>query len=367
MLLFTVGLLATASAAGAGAGPFVVRDDSYTDGKFTAQLKVLENTQTGERASVIINAGGCVDELSLKTSSGKLHKVLWDHGRNATAVALNPTWRGRQLIPYANRVGGATYKFNGTTYKLPINDVAGLNNSLHGLLWDRSMTVARGDGGQDSAVLELRYQFDGSDPGYPFLLEVAVTYTLSPDGFQINVAATNRDADGWPLPFQNGWHPYFLATLHSATLTLDPCTEGWNHVEVAKGPQFPPPRYSNMVPTTQTRSWDRFNGSFTFGGNASAPTYFDDEVKALRPELCPNGGEMTHTLRDPTSGVETRLTVSPEFRYLQIFTGAMSTWGTDAVVLEPLSSMADAYNNHDGLRVISAGETYTNWYRVTLG
>lgn len=62
------------------------------------------------------------------------------------------------LIPYGNRIGGATYVFNGTrlsfdiyyvfhlisfhcSYHLPINDVPGLNNSLHGLLWDRAMTV----------------------------------------------------------------------------------------------------------------------------------------------------------------------------------------------------------------------------------
>jgi hypothetical protein len=43
-----------------------------------------------------------VDELQLTTSSGKLHKVLWDHDRNATAVAHNPTWKGRQLMPYGD-------------------------------------------------------------------------------------------------------------------------------------------------------------------------------------------------------------------------------------------------------------------------
>jgi len=44
------------------------------------------------------------------------------------------------LIPYANRIGGATYNFNGTTFLLPKNDVAGLNNSLHGLLWNRKVS-----------------------------------------------------------------------------------------------------------------------------------------------------------------------------------------------------------------------------------
>jgi hypothetical protein len=70
------------------------------------------------------------------------------------------------------------------------------------------------------------------------------------------------------------------------------------------------------------------------------PTYFDDEVKAVNPAKCGAGSEITHTLHDAASGVETKLHVSPEFRFLQIFTGAKSIWGVDAVVLEPLSASA---------------------------
>ena len=69
---------------------------------------------------------------------------------------------------------------------------------------------------------------------------------------------------------------------------------------------------------------------------------------------------------------------------------AQATGGEDAVVLEPLSAMSDAFNNHDGqmysetctaiitypliphlcrhvgLHVISAGETYTNSFGVRV-
>ena len=77
----------------------------------------------------------------------------------------------------------------------------------------------------------------------------------------MSVAATNLDPGGWPLPYYNGWHPYFLATLHTAVFELDPCGRGYNHVDVDTGPQFPPPRYSNMVPTGHTRPWSRFDGT----------------------------------------------------------------------------------------------------------
>ena len=273
----------------------------------------------------------------------------------ATAARTNPTWKGRQLLPYANRIGGATYTFNGTKYKLPVNDVAGLNNSLHGLLWNKELDVIDTEATQTSASVLLGYSFNGSESGYPFSLTVKIRYTLSSDGFFATVDATNEDVDGWPLPFFNGWHPYFLATLATATLTLDPCSAGWNHVDVHVGPQYPPPRYSNMVPTTHVAPWSRFDGSLPFGGNASLPTYFDDEVKSMGESNCSSSG-FKHVLHDADSGIYTTLHVSREFKFLQIFTGAKSIWGVDAVVLEPLSAMSDSYNNHDNLHIISAGQ-----------
>lgn len=53
-------------------------------------------------------------------------------------------------------------------------------------------------------------------------------------------------------------------------------------------------------------------------------------------------------------------------RYLQIWTGAKAAFGVDAVVLEPLGAMSDGFNNHDGLHVISPGETFKGSYKVAL-
>lgn len=72
-------------------------------------------------------------------------------------------------------------------------------------------------------------------------------------------------------------------------------------------------------------------------------------------------------MRSPKDGFTFVLDVDSHYRYLQIFTGAKSAFGSiDAVVLEPLSAMSDAYNNHDGLHVISAGETFVSSYGVHL-
>ena len=186
------------------------------------------------------------------------------------------------LIPYANRIGGAKYTWNGTEYHLPINDVAGLNNSLHGLLWNRTMAVDKVFNDTGSAGVQLSYEFnDPSDPsttavhlGYPFHLRVSITYLLSANGqFSVEVQAENTDVKGgWPLPFFNGWHPYFLChPCKDASIVLDqnvnpdPNGEQWRHVDVGIGPQYPPPRHSNMVPTTHTSSWHKSNGTSPIG------------------------------------------------------------------------------------------------------
>ena len=81
-------------------------------------------------------------------------------------------------------------------------------------------------------------------------------------------------------------HPYFLGHTSASVVTLDPCT-AWAHVDVGTGSQYPPPRYSNMVPTGHvTEPWIRHDGQQPIGGNASNPSYMDDEAKALDPQNC---------------------------------------------------------------------------------
>ena len=172
----------------------------------TLRTRVHKCTTRAPNSSfkVIYSHGGSVEDLLLPRASGGVKRVIWSHSRNATAVQLNADWRGRMLIPYGNRIGGAQYSFNGTIYHLPVNDVAGLNNSIHGLLWNRSMQVIDTHASDTSASVTLRYDFDGSDKGYPFLLRVDITYTLDAHGFSFAVTATNRDPEGWPLLFYNG-------------------------------------------------------------------------------------------------------------------------------------------------------------------
>ena len=148
-----------------------------------------------------------------------------------------------------------------------------VNNSLHGLLWNRSMEVVNDSVQEGQASVTLRYDFPGTDPGYPFKLRTEITYTLVTQTgrggfygsqFIVSVAFTNLDHAGWPLPVYNGWHPYILCHTSASIITLDPCTD-WAHVDVGTGKEYPPPRFSNMVPIGHV-SPSTLNGSQPIGG-----------------------------------------------------------------------------------------------------
>lgn len=190
-----------------------------------------------------------------------------------------------------------------------------------------------------------------NEPGYPFSLDVVITYTLNKYGFSIIVNATNTNGDGMPLPFYMGWHPYFKCTAYTSYVTLDPCQK-WAHVQLN----------DNMNPTGITQRTYMFDGSVVIGGNKTDPTFYDDEYKPLAgPLLCENGRTK---LFDTATNQAVILWHNAAFHYVHIFTGSSSMFHEDSVAMEPMSGMADAYNNHDGLTVLSDGETWSGSFGV---
>ena len=213
---------------------------------------------------------------------------------------------------------------------------------MHGLLAGKVMTVVSAVATADSARLTLSYDFKNEEEGYPFDWFYEITYTLSGKGLDISISVNNTQETS-ALPMYIGWHPYFLCTTHKAVITFDKCT-GWNHVKLN----------SNMNPTGQTSLGAPFDGLTPIGSAA-----YDDEYKAtLPPSKC---GQIKTTLYDPDTNKTVVLYQSPNMRFLQVFTGV-----DGAVAIEPMSGMADAFNNHDHLSVLSGKEQWEASFGVYL-
>jgi aldose 1-epimerase len=131
------------------------------------------------------------------------------------ADAIRPAYRGAILVPWPNRVVDGRYAFDGVDLQLPLTEPE-RGHALHGLLvWSRFEVAST----TESSV-RLTSEVVPSE-GYPFALDVAVTYSLGDDGLTTTVEATN--AGSAAAPYGTAPHPYLVAgpgRVDDWTLTL---------------------------------------------------------------------------------------------------------------------------------------------------
>ena len=108
--------------------------------------------------------------------------------------------RGQTLVPWPNRVAGATYRFDGVEQQLPVTEPA-TGNAIHGLArWVPWQLLDR-----TPASVTWGHVIP-PQPGWPTSLDCRVGYALDDGGLTVTTTATNvGDA---PCPYGTGTHPY---------------------------------------------------------------------------------------------------------------------------------------------------------------
>ena len=111
---------------------------------------------------------------------------------------------GQVLAPWPNRLADGSYVFDGIAAQVAL-DEPGRSNAIHGLVRWLEWKL--------DYLERTRVKFSCSlapQPGYPFLLSLAILYELGPDGLTVRTQA--EAARGTTAPFGIGFHPYFLAS-----------------------------------------------------------------------------------------------------------------------------------------------------------
>lgn len=281
-------------------------------------LYTLADASTGVSAGVIPSFGGNVRSLRL-SFEGSLFDVL--EGCADPGLLAKRPFMGAKLIPWPNRIRDGTYHLQGKDFKLPINE-PGRNTALHGLLYDRPLDVERQHSSSGEASLYLDYIFDGSDAGYPFLLEVKLLYTLGKKGFACETRAKNIGDTA--LPFADGWHPYFTLRKPIDKLLLTIPAEEFYTVD------------SQMIPTGKEK--------FSFDGRLRGVSFDTGFILAGKETL----------LTDPMKGVSVALWQDKSYPYLQVYTPPSRS----SIAIEPMSAATDAFNSGDGLLVLDSGKEF---------
>jgi len=238
--------------------------------------------------------------------------------------------RGQLLVPWPNRLAGATYTFEGTEHRLPIDERA-RGNASHGLVRWAAWTPEELTAHSVSLVLRLM-----SRPGYPWTLDLHALYDLSADGLTVTVTATNLS--GSSAPYAQGAHPYLVAgpgRVDDWELTLPAATRLLTD--------------DRLIPTGRedVRDTDLDFRMARPLRRTSLDSAFTDLTRD--PD-----GRVEVQLRDPAADRGVALWADARHSYLQLFTGdELPAHARESLAVEPMTAPPNAFNSGESLVVLS--------------
>lgn len=254
--------------------------------------------------------------------------------------------RGQVLLPWPNRVRDGRWRWRGHDLQLPLTEPA-RSNASHGLVRWVPWQLTPYPPDEVRGETRLRPQ-----PGYPFSLDVSVTYTLGGEGLSVTTAATNVGAD--QAPYGHGMHPYLLATdggglVDDWELTVPAST--CLHVDERGLPTGSAPVAGTELDLREPRRL--------------AGTALDTPVTDLARDA---DGTASVRLRDPASGHGIRLWVDESYPWLQLFTGDTLSPAERrrAVAVEPMTCPPDALRSGTDLVLLDPGTSHTARWGITL-
>ncbi len=251
---------------------------------------------------------------------------------------------GAPLIPWPNRLADGKYRFDGQDHQVALTE-PDKHNAIHGFLRWRTWTPVERDA--DRAVMAtVIYPMQG----YPFTVDVRVTYRLTVDGLDVTTTATNfgdRTA-----PYGCGQHPYLSpgdALVDACTLRLGAATR------ILTDPQRELPTGAQAVAGT---AFD-FNRTRLIGDLAMDFAFTDlvrDDEGRARVELgAPDGW---------TAGTW----VDESFSIIELYTA--DTLAADrqrrGLGTEPMTMPPNGFQSGDGLVRLQPGQAHTTRWGAYL-
>lgn len=113
--------------------------------------------------------------------------------------------QGDVLFPFPGRIAEGRYSFDGQALQLECNDKEG-PNAIHGFVRTLPWKTHRADSTRAEFDVRLDAEAYGRR-GYPFSLDIRVTYNLDSQGLSCSFAVQNIGHQAAPVAM--GFHPYF--------------------------------------------------------------------------------------------------------------------------------------------------------------
>lgn len=243
---------------------------------------------------------------------------------------IAPGAAGITLAPWANRIEGGRWTYDGKAQQLDITEPYH-NNASHGLLRNTGYELI--DRGADWVALE---GVVFPQHGYPFLVRHRVHYRIDDDG-GLRVRQTLANDSGRAAPFVLGAHPYLrLGDLETGELTLTVRARARLIAD------------EHLIP----RSTGPAEGDWDLSAGRRIGTL---SIDAAYTDLEFEGGIAKATLT-AADGRSVWLWQDERCRYTHVFVSRKFPGRSVAVALEPQTGPANAFNSGQDLGWLEPGE-----------
>jgi aldose 1-epimerase len=218
---------------------------------------------------------------------------------------------------------------------LPMENIA-----IHGMVYNRkfNLTEEESDDTHCSAQLVIKIKPDTFE-GYPFAVELSLTYTLREHSFRIDFHLKNTG--NTTAPFSLGWHPYFTfaQSLRDVFLKM----ESEKHVEVDE----------KLIPTRRLPPCKNSPFDFSAGKEIGA-------VNLDNGFTVPSDGTTTLYNKKSTLVIHQGTDL---FKYIQLYIPV----DHKSIAIEPITAPTNSFNFHElGLRILHPGEEVKSFVTVRV-
>ncbi|MDA3951726.1 MAG: hypothetical protein PF508_21145 [Spirochaeta sp.] len=299
--------------------------------------------RSGAAALIDPFCGGAVHRLRFRGDlPHRPMEMLWGDEDPSTTPVETELFRGRLLLPFADRIKGGRYTWDGTEYQLPINDRE-MGDAIHGFLYRTALAETDHTDGDTEASLTLETTIPTQD-GYPWPLRLRLRYILRDREFVVRMRVVNRGETDAPLSV--GWHPYFFVP---GTAPGAPVDSAVLHI--------PADRYFEMDSDLR----------LTGAQNKVSGTLYDFRTpRAIGTAELDVGLPLRGAERDVVlAGRRHQLHIQPggAFQAIQLFIPPRRA----AIAVEPISAPAEAFNLPDlGVCRLVPGQPLDAWVVLRL-
>ncbi len=282
----------------------------------------------------IYTFGGIVNSFIINDVDKKINIIDGFSSVDNAIKNITNSFKSAFLSPFVCRMNKGEYGYLNNRYS--VNKFYLPPHAIHGLVYDANYSIINTEANDDEAFTELEFTYLALDNGYPHQYTVRHCYTLQANN-TLKISSTVTNKTNVPIPYAQGWHPYF--TLGES---IDNCTLQFTSKDQLEFDD-------TLLPTGKIVVDDRFES--------------DTLLKDITLDNCyllrPSGKCILQNKK-----LALIITPNTNYNFLQVYTPE----SRNSIAIENLSGAPDCFNNGLGLTLIEPNSSiiFATTYQVVI-